>query len=152
MIAFLLFYLPLASPLQLKIEFSHYKPSHNLPVNITSYEKGKMYSDEIDNLATQNIRKQSLIVFIMQKNIYQNNLLNKSYSFNIGPFDLVYYRNPDLQDWVWISSSVVMILIASFAIVSNVTIIVIYFRTKLVSQTNFTFFKYLILKIKVLNT
>ena len=59
MAAFLLFYLPLASPLQEKIDFPNNKGSHILPVNITSNEKGKTNVVGIANSTTKykNLKK-----------------------------------------------------------------------------------------------
>ena len=47
--------------------------------------------------------------------------------------DQAYYTNPDIPTWLWISSSVILIIIGLFGITSNLTIIVAYCRNKAVS-------------------
>ena len=56
-------------------------------------------------------------------------MISKIDSLEIG----TYFASHEIPDWIWLLSSGILLFIVAVAIVSNVTIIVAYFRTKWVS-------------------
>ena len=58
--------------------------------------------------------------------IHLKNLIFEIDSLDIGSF----YTAPEIPEWIWLLSSGILLFIISVAIVSNVTIIIAYYRTK----------------------
>lgn len=80
------------------------------------------------------MKKLIFVIFKMFKNFYH------LISIAFKDFDMRYYVDPDLPDWLWATSSIVMGVTGSLAIATNLIVIFAYIRNKSVSGENISLY------------